>query len=109
MSPVPPITIPDALVVFIAAGVTYLVTQGVKAVARVFGRDISGKAAVVAALITQCILVFGNGLLASASPQNQQLAATVFSLIVLTLGAAGIHSTVGKLSGTEQDGPPQKG
>lgn len=78
----------------ILAGVTYVVTEGLKALSNVLGFDLSGAAAAVTAGLMGLILALLSGLLAFIPPQYHEIAQVVMSLIVVILGSFGVHRLI---------------
>ena len=72
---------------------TFLVTQGVKAVAGMFGKDIGGAGAAMIAVFVGAVVFFAEGLLSLVSPEKQELAEAVLAFVALLLGSFGTHYT----------------
>ena len=83
------ITLPEELVLLIAAGVGFLVTNGLKALLP--NIDISGTAAKITAALVTSVVALSNQGLALIPAQYQPIAVTLFSLVIAVLGAYGIH------------------
>jgi hypothetical protein len=83
------ITIP----VEIKALLTFLITQGLKAVANLFGGDFSKWGSVAVASVVGAILFFFEGILALVPPEKQELVTGVLGFIALLLGSFGTHYT----------------
>lgn len=80
----------------IIAGLTWLVTEGLKSLSGALGIDLSGaKTAVVAALVA-LVLAGVNGLLGLIPAQYHQVAQVIMTLLVAILGAFGIHNQAKK-------------
>jgi len=84
--------LPNEIVVLIAAGIGFLVTNGLKSLFPKW--DISGAASQITAALVTCVVALGNQLLAFVPAQYQQVVVTVFALIVSVLGAFGMHYTL---------------
>jgi ABC-type Na+ efflux pump permease subunit len=83
------ITLPNEIVVLLAAGIGFLVTNGLKSLFPNW--DISGSAAQITAAFVTVVVALANQGLALVPVQYQQVVLTVFTLIVTVLGAFGIH------------------
>lgn len=93
----PQITIPDVLQGLFAAGVLYLVTEGLKVVGSWFGKDLSGSASAISSALVAAIMVFANQLLALIPEAYAPVVEQALSLVVLILTASGLFRTVKKL------------
>jgi hypothetical protein len=71
--------------------ITFVVTQGVKAVANLFGKDISGAGAAGVAVLVGSIVFFAEGLLGLVSPEKREVAQSALALVALLLGSFGTH------------------
>jgi hypothetical protein len=85
--------IPADLRVAIGAGLTFLFTQGLKALANLLGFDIAGWTSAVVAALVGAVLVFLDGIVALIPPELQPVASAIFGLIVVVLGSFGVHYT----------------
>ncbi len=83
------IELPQEIVLLIAAGIGFLVTNGLKSLFPNW--DISGAAAKITAAIVTCVIALTNQGLAFVPATYQPVVITVFTLIVAVLGAYGIH------------------
>ena len=72
---------------------TFLITQGAKALVGLFGKDFSGTAAAITAVVIGSILFFVDGLLALVPVEYQDSVGAVLALIVSLLSAFGVHYT----------------
>lgn len=88
--------LPNEVQVLIAAGVAYLVTQGLKSLSEFLGFDLSGIGAMITASLVSVVVVFANALLVAVPPEAQASVAAVFGLLVALLGAFGLHKTLKK-------------
>ena len=73
--------------------VAFLVTQGVKAVANLFGKDISGMGAAAVAVLVGSVVFFAEGLLGLVSPDKQEVVQSALALVALLLSSFGTHYT----------------
>ena len=73
--------------------VAFLVTQGVKAVANLFGKDIGGVGAAAVAVLVGSIIFFAEGLLGLVSPEKQEVVQSALALVALLLSSFGTHYT----------------
>lgn len=91
--PASELAVPPELQALIAAGIGYLVTQGLKSLSKLFHKDISGWGAVLTASVVTCVIYFFNALL-SAVPENAvQIVSVGLTLLVAILSAFGVHYT----------------
>ena len=82
-------SLPEEIKVLVA----FLVTQGVKAVANLFGKDIGGVGAAGVAVLVGAIVFFAEGLLALVSPEKQEVVQSALALVALLLSSFGTHYT----------------
>jgi len=75
----------------ILAGVTYLVTEGLKSLSNLLGFDLSGAGAAITAGIMALLLAAVSGLLNLIPPQYHEIAKVVMALIVSIFGSFGVH------------------
>jgi hypothetical protein len=87
-----PVTLPDPLVLLIAAGVGFLVTNGLKALLP--KADIAGTAAQITAAVVTGLVAFINQLLALIPSAYQEPTAIGLTLLISIVGAFGIHYTL---------------
>lgn len=85
------VQLPPELEALIFAGVVFLVTEGLKVVSGWLGFDLSGAGAAIAAGLVAAVVALLNGLLGAIPPQFADIANAVLSLIIILLGAFGIH------------------
>jgi Flp pilus assembly protein TadB len=89
------VELPSELVsLLILVPVTFLVTEGLKALSNLIGRDISGAASYIVAGLVAAVMAFVNALLALIPAEYEPIVAAIFNLVVLLFGAAGLHRTV---------------
>jgi len=82
-----------SLPIEIKALLTYLITQGVKALLALFGKDMAGVAAAVAAVVIGAIIFFIDGVLALVPVEYVDSVSAFLALVVSLLSAFGIHYT----------------
>ena len=88
------IELPLELQALVAAGVGYLVTQGLKSLSKLLKADLSGWSAAITASVVTTVVYFFHAIL-SAVPVEAQPSVSIFlMLIVSILGAFGVHSAV---------------
>ena len=80
-----------SLPIEIKALLTYLITQGIKALLALFGKDIEGVAAAIAAVAVGSIVFFIDGMLALVPVEYIDSVSAFLALIVSLLSAFGIH------------------
>ena len=85
------LVIPAELRVVLVGFVTYLLTQGLKALAGLLGKDFSGWAAAVVAIVVGSIMFFLDGIVASIPVEYHDVVAGAFGLIIAVLSAFGVH------------------
>jgi hypothetical protein len=85
------IELPVEIQAVIAAGIGFIVTEGLKALSQVLGKDISGAGAAITAALVTAVIVFANALLAIVPAEYQSLAQALLGVLVAVLGAFGIH------------------
>ena len=83
----------NGLPIEIKALLTYLITQGAKALLGLFDKDFSGAAAAITAVVIGSILFFLDGILALVPAEYQDAVGAALALIVSLLSAFGIHYT----------------
>lgn len=88
--------LPNELVLLLSAGIGFLVTNGLKSLFP--NLDISGTAAKITAAVVTCVVALANQGLALVPVEYQQIVTTVFTLIVVVLGAFGVHYSMKKMS-----------
>lgn len=89
---------PEQIVLFLSALVTAIVVEGLKALSNAFGKDLTGYATVVAAVIVS-IVVFSFNTIVAALPKDWQASVAAFLALVLTfLGAGGLWRVASKRS-----------
>lgn len=93
-APTSPVELPIELQALLAAGIGYLVTQGLKSLSKMLNADLSGWGAAITASVVTTVIYFFNAIL-SAVPASAQPSVTIaLTLLVSILGAFGVHSTV---------------
>jgi len=78
----------------LVAAVTFLVTEGLKALSNLIGFDLSGSASAIVAGVVALALAFVNGLLGFVPPEFHQVAQIIMALLVAILSSFGVHKTV---------------
>lgn len=86
--------LPSELQGLIAAGVGFLVAEGIKSLSALLGKDLSGYAAAISAALTTAILLFSSALLSAVPAEYQETVRAALMLLVAVLGAMGIHRQV---------------
>lgn len=84
---------PELVSLLVVIPITFLVTEGLKALSQLIGRDLSGSAAFIVAGLVAALLAFVDGLLALVPADQAPIWTAAFQLLVLLLGAAGVHRT----------------
>jgi hypothetical protein len=92
--PVP--TLPEWAVLLISAGITWLVTNGLKSLTKTLPwvPTIEGQATALVAAIVGFIVVFGNGLLSMIPATYHAGVIAFFAFVGTLLSAYGVHYTV---------------
>ncbi len=85
---------PVVLSQLIQAAVIFLVTQGLKALGTLLGRDLSGYAALLTALAVAAINAFSEALYAVLPPEWQEVVRQGAEFIAALLMAMGVHYTI---------------
>ena len=94
------IQLPEPLKVLVAGFVGVLVTEGLKALGALLGRDLTGASAAIAASLTTAILLFADTLLAFILPKYEQMATLILELLVAILGGFGLHRQLVRFGGS---------
>lgn len=89
-----PIALPTELQALIAAGIGYLVTQGLKSLSTLLKADLSGWGSAITGALVTAVVYFFNALLSAIPVPAQQPVSIALLLIVAILSAFGIHRTV---------------
>jgi len=89
-----PIALPTELQALIAAGIGYLITQGLKSLSVLLKADLSGWASAITGALVTAVVYFFNALLSAIPVPAQQPVSIALLLIVAILSAFGIHRTV---------------
>ena len=87
-------TLPEEIKVLVA----FVVMQGVKAVVKLFGKDLGGKGAAAVAVLVGAIVVFAEGLLGLVSAEKQEAVQQGLSFVAVILAMFGTHYTVKSIS-----------
>jgi len=72
---------------------TFLVTQGLKALFSLFGKDLSGNVAAFVALVVGGVVFFVEGLLALVPAENAELVGSALAFVAMLLSSFGTHYT----------------
>lgn len=92
--PVEPLSLPALLQALLAAGIAWLVTQGLKSLSRVISFDLSGAGTAITGALVTAAIVFFNAMLAAVPAGAREPVASVLGLIVSILSAYGIAGTL---------------
>jgi len=82
------IALPNELKILI----TFLITQGIKAVFGLFSKDLSGVGAAITAILVGAVIVFIEGVL-NLFPESQEIVSAVLGFLAVVLGSFGTHYT----------------
>lgn len=93
-----PVTLPVELQAIIAGFIVFLVTEGLKSLGALIKIDLSGAAAGIAAAIVGLIVALVNGFLIQIPPEFADVARSILSLLIVILGAFGVHRTFKRIS-----------
>ncbi len=85
--------LPVEIVGLITIAVAFLVTQGIKGVFALFGKDIGGYAAAFTALVVGLVVLFIEGFVGLFPPDTQQIVVGILQAVSLILGMFGVHKT----------------
>ncbi len=83
-----------SLPIELKAALTYFITQGIKAVLNLVGKDMEGFASAIAAVAVGSLLFFIEGALALVPAEYLDSVSAIFALAVSLLSAFGLHYTV---------------
>lgn len=86
--------LPIELQALIAAGIGFLVTEGLKALSSLFGKDLGGVGAAITAALVSAVVLFVNALIAIIPPEYAPVVQSVLALLVAVFGAFGVHRQV---------------
>lgn len=75
----------------IAAAIGYLVTEGLKSLSALLGRDLSGSSAAISAALVTAFVLFAEAMLSAVPDSYQPIVRALMSLLVAVFGAFGIH------------------
>jgi len=81
------------LPVEVKAAATFFLTQGIKSLFGLFKVEIGGWGSAVVAAFVGAVLFFGEGVIATISPAQQEGVVAAFNLVLVILGAFGVHKT----------------
>ena len=88
------IELPLELQALVAAGVGYLVTQGLKSLSKLLKADLSGWSAAITASVVTTVVYFFHAILSAVPVDAQPSVSILLMFIVSLLGAFGVHSAV---------------
>lgn len=88
------VALPVDLETLIQFGVALFVTQGLKSLSKLLGKDISGWTAVLTASIASSVIFFFNALLSAVPDAAEPSVAVLLTLIVTILGSFGLKDTI---------------
>lgn len=88
-----------SLPIEIKALLTYLITQGVKALLALFGKDMSGMTSAVAAVVIGSVIFFIDGVLALVPAEYVDSVGAFLALVVSLLSAFGVHYSYKNITG----------
>ena len=86
--------LPIELQAVIAAGLGFLVTEGLKSLSTLLGKDLSGAAAGITAALASAVFLFVGSLLSAIPAEYAGVVQASLALLVAVLGAFGIHRQV---------------
>lgn len=88
-----PVELPVELQALLAAGIGYLVTQGLKSLSNLLHSNLSGWTAAITASVVTTVIYFFNAILSAVPAAAQSSVSIGLMLIVSILGAFGVHAT----------------
>ncbi len=91
-----PLELPDWARLLIIAGVSWLITQGIKSLTHAIPNipDLTGLATSLTGALVVITVAFANALLTLVPPESQAIVSLVFQLLATILGTYGIAHTV---------------
>ena len=91
-----PLELPDWARLLIIAGISWLITQGIKSLTHAIPNipDLTGLATSLTGALVVIAVAFANALLAMVPPDQQATVSLVFQLLATILGTYGIAHTV---------------
>ena len=78
--------------------ITFLVTQGIKSIANVFGKKVGGHGAAFVAVGVGAIIFFVEGILALVPVDKREAVEAGLSFVAVILGSFGTHYTYKNIS-----------
>ena len=84
--------LPDFVIPILFALVTFLVTEGLKALSQLFGKDISGAGSAITAAIVAGVVAFANTILGTLPASYVPFVQGLFTFLGLILSSFRIHS-----------------
>ena len=88
------VSLPVELQALIAMVFGYLVTQGLKSLSTLLGKDLSGYAAAITASVVTTVAYFFNAILSAVPASAAPSVSIALTLLVSILGAFGVYSTI---------------
>lgn len=88
------VTLPVELQALIAMGLGFIVTQGIKSLSTLLGKDLSGYAAAITASVVTTVVYFFNAILSAVPASAAPSVSIGLMLLVSILGAFGVYTTV---------------
>ena len=92
------VELPEELKSLLFVGVVFLVTQALKFISDLIGKDLSGHAAETAAGITAALVVIANAALSNVPSDYAPLVAGGLQFVVVLLGSFGLYAAYRKIS-----------
>jgi hypothetical protein len=89
---------PFVLPVEVKLFLTFLVTQGIKGLFSLWGKEISGGVSAFVAVLVGSMVFFIEGVISLFPPEQQAIAISFFGFVTVILGAFGAHKTYKGLS-----------
>lgn len=93
------VKVPDELKVIVTPFVAVLVTEGLKALGKLFKIELGGKTAAVTGAICAALFFFADALLAKIPAEFEGVANAVLMLVVTILSAYGLHRQLVRFGG----------
>ena len=72
---------------------TFLIMQGIKSVAKLFGKDVSGTGAAIVAVVVGAVVYFIEGVLGLVPADKVEMYSSALAFIAMLLGSYGTHYT----------------
>lgn len=78
----------------VAAFLTFVLTNGVKAIFALFGKEVQGFGSAVVAAFVGAILFFSAGVIGGLDPSVQAVVVKVLDLLLIVVGSFGVHYSI---------------